>query len=174
MTTCPLDDEPERKQAIVRAFPKLTIDSFRITSYDSLSDPEGKLYNCIAWAVGKTDAWWWPDPDIGDAHWPSGVSKEPSLASFIAAFATEGFEVCSDNDPSLDPGFEKVAIYVDSTTKQPTHAARQMKHGRWSSKLGPEEDIEHGYDDLTGDRESEFGEIAVIMRRAITPSSVSD
>ena len=44
-------------------------------------------------------------------------------------------------DESLEPGFEKVALYALGGV--PKHAARQLSSGRWSSKLGDLEDVEH-------------------------------
>ena len=75
-------------------------------------------------------------------YWPQGSPLEETLAAFVRAFATLGFIPC--NDDTLEPGFEKIAIYVNSQGK-PTHAARQLHNGRWSSKLGNEVDIEHAH-----------------------------
>ena len=44
----------------------------------------------------------------------------------------------------------------------PTHASRQLSNGRWTSKLGPSERIEHDFDALEG---AAYGQIAQIMRR---------
>jgi hypothetical protein len=41
----------------------------------------------------------------------------------------------------LEPGFLKVALYGTGLTY--THAARQLADGKWTSKLGKGEDIEH-------------------------------
>ena len=65
----------------------------------------------------------------------------PTLAAFIAAYATIGFEPCDDGQP--EAGFEKIAIYVDDAG-EPVHAARQLPSGVWTSKLGGANDIEHG------------------------------
>ena len=46
------------------------------------------------------------------------------------------------NDFGLETGIEKVAIFVDKDFL-PTHAARQLEDGAWTSKLGEEEDIMH-------------------------------
>ena len=37
---------------------------------------------------------------------------------------------------------QKIAIYLNSSNS-PTHVARQLLDGRWTSKLGSYEDIEH-------------------------------
>ena len=47
---------------------------------------------------------------------------------------------------NLAPGWEKVAIYT--TDEAPAPAARQLDNGRWTSKLGPDDDIEHALEGL--------------------------
>ena len=44
-----------------------------------------------------------------------------TLDAFIQAFQSIGYEVCASDN--LESGFQKIAIYADSTGK-PTHAAR--------------------------------------------------
>ena len=57
-------------------------------------------------------------------------------------------------------GLTKVVLY---TTGDCTRAARQLASGRWTSKLGNEDDIEHDTpDDVAG---GVYGNVAVIMRR---------
>ena len=62
------------------------------------------------------------------------------LAVIIAFFQSHGYEH-SESD-KLEPGFEKIALYVDED-KRFSHAARQLEDGKWTSKLAGEEDIEH-------------------------------
>lgn len=88
-------------------------------------------YNCIAWAAGVTDCWWWPDAN-GDGFWPDGVAREVTLDALVAAFAMLGYEVCASGD--AEPNFEKVVLYARAGV--PTHAARQTADGKWTSKLG--------------------------------------
>lgn len=86
---------------------------------------------------------------------------EATLSAFIAAFATLGYEICAD-DTSVG-GFEKVALYA-LPDGQVTHMARQLPSGRWTSKLGKAEDIEHGSpSELEG---AEYGAVVQYMRRA--------
>jgi hypothetical protein len=73
---------------------------------------------------------------------------EESMAAFVAAFATLGYTPCDDD--AFDPAWEKVALFVNGAG-EPTHAARQLPNGRWTSKLGESEDIEHGLHALKGD-----------------------
>ena len=133
------------------SFPNLSRDDYQI-----VSDPD-PLYNCIAWALGINDQWWWP---IRGSYWPSEVPREETVEAFIRAFGTRGFEPCSDG--SMDPGFEKIAIYADSRGT-PTHAARQVENGRWISKIGGYVDIEHHT--LRGLEGPTYGTAIMFLRR---------
>jgi len=135
------------------AFPRLRATRYTITS---LATEE---YNCIAWAAGESDRWWWPDPS-GTDYWPDHAPREVTVDAFIAAFSVLGFEPCSSE--ALEEGVEKVAIYVDSIG-EPTHISRQLSSGRWTSKLGKAEDIEHDFSGLDGS--SLYGPVARILRR---------
>jgi len=42
----------------------------------------------------------------------------------------------------MEPSYEKVVIYANAGGT-PTHMARQLPSGKWTSKLGQKEDIEH-------------------------------
>ncbi len=136
-------------------FPKLGTSSFRVTS---LRDP---VYNCIAWAAGVTNHWWWPLENPAEAHWPDGLARVRTREAFCAAFATLGYVDCSGED--AEPGFEKVALFADALDR-PTHAARQLPSGRWTSKLGKAEDIEHDLHDLEGDL---YGIVVFVMKRPL-------
>lgn len=135
-------------------FPKLASSPHRITS------PSDRSYNCIAWAAGDTENWWEPD-EAELAYWPTEVPREYSLDAYLRAFESIGFERCDSAE--LEPGFEKVAVFADQTG--PTHAAKQLADGRWSSKLGRFEDIEHELDALAGDDREEYGRIVQILAR---------
>ena len=66
-------------------------------------------------------------------------------------------------DGSPEAGFEKVALYGSSLFY--THAARQFAGGKWTSKLGHAEDIEHATpDDVAG---GVYGEVVQFMKRPI-------
>ena len=135
-------------------FPNLQQRLYMVTS------PASPQYNCIAWAIGDQNNWWWPDP-AGLGYWPKEVPREESLRGFELAFATEGFVPCENTN--LEPGIVKIALYANG--EQPTHAARQLENGKWSSKLGPLEDIEHTLDGLEGEL---YGTVCLIFRRAST------
>lgn len=141
------------KQEIDESFPNLARSGYSITS------PEAIEYNCIAWVAGDTEAWWWPDP-LYQYYWPPGIPRAVTIKSFIEAFKLLGYSVCDDLEYAND--FEKVAIYADSNGK-PTHAAKQLDSGKWTSKLGRLEDIEHN--DLDSIINPTYGTPVVYLKR---------
>ncbi|MCP4372396.1 MAG: hypothetical protein GY797_30465 [Deltaproteobacteria bacterium] len=84
----------------------------------------------------------------------------PSKGWYIEACKTLGYSVCEDAEN--ENNFEKIAIYADSNGK-PTHAARQLNSGKWTSKLGSLEDIEHH--SLECLELSNYGSVTVILKR---------
>lgn len=136
--------------AIHDLFENLEADEYRETS------PRNPDYNCIAWAAGDDSKWWDALPGY---YWPDGTKRSFSVDGLIKAYAAHGFVSC--NDASMEAGFEKIAIYGDRRGYQ--HAARQLPNGKWTSKLGKLQDIEHNLaESLEGD---EYGEIRQIMKR---------
>src|SRR5206468_1809140 len=81
-------------------------------------------------APGAKRSRWWPDL-AGQETWPEGVPCEATRDAFVAASATLGYAVCTGEE--LEPGFAKVALFGDARGV-PTHAARQLDSGRWTSK----------------------------------------
>ena len=114
-------------------FPSLDANNHRLTS------PITSDYNCIAWAAEEDDRWWWPGP-VSVSYWPQGIARVPTCDAFVDAFKTIGYDVCVT--PELEEGFAKVALYVDANNN-PTHMARQLADGTWTSKLGQAYDINH-------------------------------
>lgn len=138
---------------IERVFPRLS------TAHYSITSPAEKGYNCIAWAAGDTTAWWEPDLQY-TCFWPDSIPRVYSVETYVKAFETLGFTRCQD--ARCEDGFEKVAIYV-SSDGIPTHAARQLSSGMWTSKLGNSEDIEHGkLEALEGPI---YGAVATVLKR---------
>ena len=133
--------------------PLLTPQNSRVTSEKT------SRYNCVAWAAGDADRWWWPSPDY---FWPEGLPLAATVKNFGAAFGLLGYEE-SDNADAED-GVEKVAIYV-SEDGRVTHVARQLPSGAWTSKLGRLEDIEHENPDLVGGPLPGYGTVARVLRR---------
>ena len=131
------------------AFPRLTPGNHRITS------PPTTDYNCIAWAAADTANWWQPG-----RYWPTEASAgDYGIGVLAEAFKALGYAPC-END-KLEEGFEKVALYGN----QPfyTHAARQLSTGKWTSKLGGSEDIEHETPEDVAD--GIYGPVVQLMKR---------
>jgi len=136
-----------------KAFPGISGD-VQVTS------PETPEYNCFAWVVGRTDEWWEPG-----RTWPIDTSSDWTLDALSRAFESQGFRVCTDATP--EDGFEKIAIYCDQDG-EPTHAARLLPNGRWSSKVGSWEDVEHTLQDLAGVHPA-YGAVVRHMTRPVAP-----
>lgn len=119
-------------------------------------------YNCIAFAAGDTQRWWWPVPFNGGHYWPLGVPREPTVSAFVAAFESIGYELCSSGEP--DDRYDIIVLYAREN--KPTHAARyEHSTDMWLSKLGIWLDIAHNRaEDIGGDI---YGEPVQYMRRAI-------
>lgn len=134
-------------------FPNLG--NFQITSEDTLD------YNCIGWAVeGDTERWW--SPLFGEEYyWP--IEKPPfvSVQAVLSCLLSQGFEECAEGE--AEEGYENIAIFAKAG--EPTHVARQLETGQWTSKLGDLHDITHNsLNELRGD---EYGEVVAFMRRQV-------
>ncbi|HEV3261175.1 MAG TPA: hypothetical protein VG013_30260 [Gemmataceae bacterium] len=126
--------------------------------YD-IKSPRDRNHNCIAFAVSDNRNWWWPDLAEEDT-WPTEVARVETVGAFRDAFATLGYVVC--NHGQLEGGYEKIALFA--LAGKPKHAARQLPSGRWTSKLGAMEDIEHALHDLTG---MVSGSVVLVMKRPV-------
>ena len=140
----------ERLQTL---FPRLRSTPYWATSP---ADPD---YNCIAWAAEDSSNYWWPVGEGPRIFWPPAVPREETVAAFEAVFRMLGYTVAADE--SLEPGFEKVALFANGDG-EPTHAARQLSSGLWASKIGKLEDIEHQLWALEGDT---YGRVVLILTR---------
>ena len=142
-----------------RAFPRLKSSPYAVTS-----DATPK-YNCIAWALGDDKRIWWPN---GTAFWPPEVPLEETVEAFRSLFALHGFIECTSE--AMEAGVEKVALFT-SSRGIPTHAARQLRSGMWTSKLGASVDIAHRLRGLEG---KEYGQAILIYSRRIETVSPGD
>lgn len=144
--------EADIKAHLEATFPKLTQSGYKKTS------PQNPRYNCIAWAADD-DAFWWEPRKFPGSYWPPGISMSPTLEAYIEAYAVNGYELCDGEE--LEDGFEKVAIFLKGSV--PTHAAKQLETGAWTSKLGESFDIQHNA--LSGVEGDAYGKVAQIMKR---------
>ena len=146
---------------LCRIFPRLASDqNFKITSKKT-SD-----YNCIAWAYNIDNRWMWPNtgehPFLdGVDYWPDNSVMRPTIENFIQAFKLKGYECCENGD--FEEGYQKVALYAKPESDECTHAARQLRNGFWTSKIGHLEDIQHGTA-YTIENNS-YGEVRCFMKR---------
>lgn len=133
--------------------PSLNKNNNDVTSDD---DPQ---YNCVAFAAGVTTRKWWPmfHPDF---YWPPEAPRINTISSFVKAFETIGYQECDSG--TYEEGFEKVAFYARDGV--PTHAARQIGHNKWKSKLGNWYDIEHDPDAVSS---GEYGKVVKYMKRKV-------
>jgi hypothetical protein len=136
-----------------RGFPKLAN-----AGYNGTSDATGEVfadgsYNCIAWAAEDVHhKFWWPEPG---GYWPF-YKREVTVIAFIKTFNFLGYIRCKHSRREI--GFDKVALYAihssglptpvptdlsDFDDWIPTHMARQLPDGTWTSKCGCNEDILH-------------------------------
>ena len=149
---------PPEKEAY---FSRMNGGNYEVTS------EETAVYNCIAYAAHADDAWWWPAEGIPGVHWPEDVPCEETVEAFLAAYATLGFAPCAD--AGHEHGVEKIALYCDGSGT-PTHAARQLASGRWTSKLGEWEDIEHHTPDVLESRSPDelgYGSVTIYLSRSM-------
>lgn len=138
-------------------FPSLREDDYFVTSVHDWA------YNCIAHAAGEDHVPWWPmEEETEGVFWPDGVPREETIEAFVAAYKTKDYLPCDDLNTDLEPGFEKVVIYL-SAENEPTHAARQLPTGAWTSKLGEWEDIEHKVPLCLKD----YGKVGKVLKRRV-------
>jgi hypothetical protein len=115
--------------------PRLEASGHRITS------DAADTYNCVAWLTRDLNRWWEPG-----FYWPPNIprpqAEDDDLGCYVALFEDLGYELCVNAD--LEPGFLKIAIYANGNAFH--HVAKQLRSGRWSSKIGMSFDVRH--DDL--------------------------
>jgi len=148
----------EASERIKGWFPALADDNFRITS------DQTERYNCVAWADGRDDRWWEPTSGGSGYYWPDdqSVPNTDTIEAAIALFRWLGYEECDIADAAPEEGWVKIAIYGDAEAF--THVARQ-EGGKWSSKLGPFEDILH--DTLEVLAGAQYGRVVKIMKKRL-------
>lgn len=144
----------EWKSMVLETFPHINKGYFDKTS------EKDRQYNCIAWAAGDTRRWWWPVVGALEVYWPQEAPRIETLDAFIRAFSTRGYELCENGE--LEPDIEKVAIYA--LGGKPTHMARQLSSGMWTSKLGGDIDIKHEMPKGVEDG-GDYGNVVQFMKR---------
>ena len=110
-----------------------------VGKYIRTSDPSIK-YNCLVYAVRVEWGWFEPPNHLPGYYWPPGIDPEWNDRTVKQVLARFGYNEISDS-PEPEDGYDKIAIYGDKDG--PTHFARQLPNGNWSSKLGELIDVEH-------------------------------
>ncbi len=116
------------------------------------------------------------DPDgaalrLAPYRWILDLPLDWKLETLTAIFGRYRYEACGLN-ANHEEAYEKVAIYVDDQDDgDVSHVARQLMNGRWVSKLGKDEDIEHDtLEALEADTlqfPAAYGRVALVMKRSI-------
>ena len=140
--------------AYLHKFPNLNATNYETTS------PASSDYNCAAWAARDDQVKWWPHPVLPEYYWPT-PRRDDSLDAFIEGFGALGYAACES--PELESGYEKVAVFANADG--PQHVARQLSTGRWTSKLGELEDINHST--LADVECDDYGRPVLFMRRPL-------
>lgn len=138
------------RDSLTTKFPNLNATTFSVTS------PCDRRYNCVAWAAADKEYWWWPH---ASGYWPSRVSREVTISSFVAAYKSIGYSESTSSE--MEDGKEKIAIYVKDG--KPRHVARSVRENIWTSKLGADHDIEHELEGIAGD---EYGLPMLFLARS--------
>ena len=143
-------DISEWRRALAAAFPRLAREGYEI-----VGEPT-RRYNCIAYAAGDANEWWWP---TGGRYWPDYATRTQRMESLVEVFGGLDYEPCGNN--GLESGFEKIALYERDGRFE--HAALQTSAGRWRSKMGEGPVIEHPSPESLAD--GMYGNPTILMRR---------
>jgi hypothetical protein len=95
--------------------------------------------------------------DLGRTSVPLGMSKFTETTDA----QIDGYSVCEICD--FDPKYKKIVLYVKTNSTECTHAARELRNGFWSSKLGRYVDIQHGTPYTIESKV--YGEVYCFMRK---------
>lgn len=151
------------KSRLLQAFPKLSQDiGFKVTSKATPN------YNCIAWACNYNERWIQP-PYMGNPNldcvvwWPPDVQEGMDIDCLVKVFEFQGYKKCDSFEH--EDGYRKVTLYYNEETKEWTHAARELRNGCWTSKLGEYIDIQHGTPNTI--ENDDYGVVYCCMRKRI-------
>ena len=133
------------------SFPNSKVEPFVITSSATGN------YNCIAWASEDTEHFYWPIPEPFFS-WHNDAIQEETIEAFVSFFQLYGYIICEHD--KKEKGVTKVALFAKDNI--PTHAARQLPNGSWTSKLGILEDVRHS---LFAISEGLYGDVVLYLKR---------
>jgi hypothetical protein len=136
---------------VIDDFPNSKDEPFTQTSHIDVA------YNCIAWAAADNSRWYEPDP-FGYYYWPDEVAREYTIEAYVGLYEFLGYEKCESGN--IEDGFIKIAVFANE--HMPTHAARQLPNGNWTSKLGKNIDVEHTIYSIEG---GAYGQVIQYLRK---------
>lgn len=128
----------------------------------TVESPKTIAYNCLSWALGINWTRYDPSPRCAGYYWLPGIKREWSKETILQIFEKHGYTVCDNFE--LEEGYEKIAVYIEGDDF-PGHFARQLENGKWASKLGSLNDIEH--DSLDSIGVPDYGVPKIALRRPI-------
>lgn len=132
-----------------RYFPNLTEQNF---FFKSLKTDD---YNCAAFVLNIEDEWIEFKDEYGNL--------DVNLQTYINYYKSKGFEEIDSIE--IEDNKFKIAIYYIKESLEFKHVAFQIAKGKWKSKLGDWEDIEHeNLETLFG---SSYGNAVVYMRKEL-------
>jgi hypothetical protein len=139
-------------------YPNLFDCGYKVTS------EKDKKYNCVGWAAKRDEDWWWEPLNEPGCFWPKEVPFNHSFENYIKVFEVLGYSKC--DNPLLEDGYEKVALFIDFFGWF-THVSHQLEDGKWTSKLGPDEDIKHNGTEALEEKGAltAYGKVETLMKR---------
>ncbi len=151
----------EIKRFLIDIFPNLSDDP-----YFEISSSATPNYNCIAWACNYSDRWIQPTylkrPNLDSVvWWPPEVEEGVAPSNLKELFEFHGYVECDSGE--FEEGYRKVALYSKDDKNNWTHAARQKSNGKWTSKLGQSNDIQHGTPEAI--ENNNYGKVYCFMKR---------
>ena len=99
----------------------------------------GLNFDIVGAATDKVNAF---GDVLGPSRWvnPEAGTTDDALAGMDRVFDQYRYQRIADLDLSVQPGVEKVVVYVtvnpDGTVKEVTAAAHQEANGSWTAKIG--------------------------------------
>ncbi len=132
--------------------PRLASEGYEIAS------PNDESYNCVAWALGRTDVWFEAGGWKG-TYWPDGMRSDGTLDAYLELFESLGY--VPTESPDYQPGQPCMAIYSDDDGEF-CHVALRTESG-WTSKCGELHDIFHAT--LEALEDQAYGRVVKVLRR---------
>jgi hypothetical protein len=120
------------------------------------------IYNRLSWALGITWTRYDPEPKCTRYFWFPGLPRKWDEPTIRLLFENHDYSLAENSEFEL--GYEKVVFYSDDKAI-PQHFARQLPNGKWTSKIGDLNDIEH--DTLECLVSPLYGRLGLVLKRRL-------